>query len=104
MVQHPFRNTFLTRHHLKSSKRGGIKEKKNLVCIWWDKHCAWHNLYDHFTLGEIIGLMELELRGMNTVLSKRHDNASWTILWRRKDMGQAMSLLKRFRKIKNSAK
>ena len=53
-IQHPFRDTFLTRHHIINKKNSGKTKPDNILMLWRDKHTAFHDLFKNSSLREII--------------------------------------------------
>lgn len=57
-IPHPNRDTFLSKHHDKAVKRGGVKSPYNIILLWYDRHCAWHKLFGLMTVAEIINVIK----------------------------------------------
>jgi len=58
--EHKFKRRagWLDTHHLRSQKRGGSSRKYNRIELDAYRHDAWHLLFDHLTLREVIELLE----------------------------------------------
>jgi len=97
--KHPFRDTYLSKHHLLSKHRNGCNRPENICYLWRDKHDAWHVLYRHKTVQEILNLTHLEIRGRKTPLRKWHQPWAWETLWGNKSKEQVVKILKRFSRL-----
>ena len=53
-IPHPYRQTFLSKHHDLAEKRKGTKTLSNIVLLWYDRHSSWHALWGLMTISEII--------------------------------------------------
>ena len=95
MVNHPFRDTFLTKHHIRPKIRGGILSPDNTLKIWYDKHQAYHRLFGTLVLDEIISWLKRDVY---------YSVQDWTIVFGSKTPVEAVSLLIRVRRIKRSLK
>jgi hypothetical protein len=103
-MKHPFRETFMTRHHSVPISRMPHKEKLFLLRIWRDKHNAFHVLYRNLTFGEIIVLTKVNMKWGGTVLEKWYSARAWKALWGNKSKKQVYDILQRTRKMKRRKK
>jgi hypothetical protein len=60
----------MTKHHLTPKFRGNKKSDENLLILKWaNHHCAWHKLFGHLSLEEIIACLQriasMKHRGTN---------------------------------------
>jgi len=94
-IPHPYRNTFLSKHHLLAVKRGGSKTPSNILLLWYDKHCAWHRLFGLMRLCEIINVIKSPKWFLFD--SKRD---SWELLFGYKTKWEVVDLLRRLQRAK----
>lgn len=95
-VQHPKRNTTLTRHHILAKSRGGKSSPSNLLKLWADRHAAWHNCFGHRTIGEILFNFHLCYSLRNPV--------KWKLVFGNKSYDDCMALLLRVSLFKHNLK
>ena len=92
--QHPFRDTFISRHHLLPKSRGlkNTFKEYNILHLWRDKHNIWHCIFHNATITEI--------------LSKKYKVNTNTYFWKKmfgdKTLNEAKALLRRMYRIKKS--
>jgi hypothetical protein len=100
---HPFRDTFMTVHHLRAKTRGGVKKPNNSLRIWRDKHTAWHILFHNDTLDEIISKMSMNLyKFTRYILEDDKRYQAYRLLWRNQPLVHVLQILKRLRRIKKN--
>lgn len=95
MIQHPFRNTFLTKHHILAKIRGGVGSKRNLIKLWRDKHNAYHIIFHNDTFREA-------LAKLNIYYKKHKYSKEWKLLFKDLTIDEIRKLLQRVIKIKKS--
>jgi len=98
-IPHPYKDTFLSKHHLLAVKRGGTKTPSNIVLLWYDKHCAWHRLFGLMRLCEIINVIKSPKWFLFD--SKRD---SWELLFGYKTKWEVVDLLRRLQRAKLAQK
>ena len=98
-IPHPFRNTFLSKHHDKAVRRHGVKAPYNIILLWYDKHCAWHKLFGLMTISEIINVIKSPKWFLFD--SKRD---AWEMLFGDKTKWEAVDLLRRLQRAKLAQK
>jgi hypothetical protein len=91
-------------HHLHPKSRGGEKIGSNEILIYYDRHCAWHSMWDiripggrrlPRTLKEIIILLKIVL-----VEDRFSPSPLWKTMWGDKTLLQVIKLLERVYRIK----
>ncbi len=92
-IPHPSRSTFLSKHHIVSKRRKGTKVPSNILLIWRDKHDAWHRLFNHMTIIEIVIYLKLKKR----IITYDDD---WFLLFGDKSSYEATDLLYRVHRAK----
>lgn len=97
-IYHPFRDTFLTIHHLKPKVRlfSHTYSPQNKLMLWRDKHNIWHIFFKVLTLQEIINQWNSFERYYNT--------SEWKLLFHNLSFKEAKNLLKRVARIKRNIK
>lgn len=95
MRLHPFRDTFLSRHHLTPKCRKGTNKPSNILMLWRDKHDCWHRLFYTMTLDEIIN-------SLPTQYSRYLNKEDWKILFGNKSKKEVRDILWRIKKIKRN--
>ncbi len=100
LIQHPKRNTYLSKHHLHPKKRGGTRHYSNILKLWRDRHDSWHYCFGQFNLHEIIGNIKNNTITIRNVQKSRH----WKFLFKDKTNVEIILLLIRVRKMKKKHK
>lgn len=97
-VRHPFRDTFLTTHHLKPKIRllPHTYSPQNKLKLWRDRHNLWHKWFKVLTLREIINQWDSFRMYYNT--------PEWKLLFHDLSFREANKLLKRVARIKRHTK
>jgi len=98
-IPHPKRDTFLSKHHDRAVKRHGTKCPSNIICLWYDKHCAWHRLFGLMMVHEIINVIKSPKWFLFD--SKRD---SWELLFGYKTKWEVVDLLRRLQRAKLAQK
>lgn len=102
---HPFRNTYMTVHHLKAKARGGTRKPSNSLRIWRDRHTAYHILFHNDTLDEIISkLVSNPCKFTTNVLANDKRYQAYRLLWRNQPVTHIVKVLKRLSRIKKNLK
>ena len=96
-IPHPYRDTFLSKHHNKAVRRKGTKCPSNIILLWYDKHCAWHKLFGLMMVHEIINVIKSPKWFLFD--SKRD---SWELLFGEKSKWEVVDLLRRLQRAKNA--
>jgi ubiquinone biosynthesis protein Coq4 len=93
-VLHPFRNTFLTKHHLypKSRKLKQSYDPKFMLKLWRDKHDCFHFIFLNATIDEIISEWYKYKR--------LYKSNAWKFLFNNLDFDESRKLLARMLRIK----
>lgn len=95
-IKHPFRDTFLTRHHITAKFYGGTGHPSNILKLWEDKHRAWHQIFGLHKLPHIID---------NFYLFRFYNKRpQWKLIFGNRTDFACMSLLRRVLRMKNSLK
>lgn len=93
-VLHPFRNTFLSKHHLFPKCRN-LKQTYNpkfILKLWRDKHDCFHYIFLNYTIDEILS---------NWYKYKKYSQSDdWKMLFNNLDFEESRRLLKRMYRIK----
>lgn len=93
---HPFRYTYLTRHHILPRERQGTSQPHNILRLWADKHHAWHQIFNSRTIYEILQRFDLY-----RFYIKR---PQWKMIFGDKSMDECRALLYRVARIKRTLK
>lgn len=96
-IEHPFRETILTRHHLipKIRAEKNTHKKRNILMLWRDRHNAWHSIFKVYTFKEILE---------NWYKFKHsYKNKNWESLFHDLSFDEAKKLLVRMKRRKNFA-
>lgn len=99
-LNHPFRDTYLSKHHILAKQRGGHLCPSNTLRLWRDKHDSWHYNFGMLTINEIIDA----LYKRNHILIVHSRSKHWKFMFGNKSFRQIIELLKRIRRIKRSLK
>lgn len=100
---HPFRETFLSIHHLKAKARGGTRKPNNCLKLWRDNHSFWHILFNNSTLDEIISkLSQHKCKFIEDVFMEPRKYYAYQFLFKDKSIENVLKLLKRIRRMKKS--
>ena len=92
-IPHPSRNTFLSKHHIVSKRRKGTKIPSNILLLWRDRHDAWHRLFNHMTIIEIVNYLKSPKRVINYT-------DDWFLVFGYKSKYDAVDLLYRVHRAK----
>lgn len=92
MIQHPFRDTFLSKHHIINKIRGGKTRPNNILMLWRDKHSAFHFLFSDLSLSQILQRWNFYEKYVNTY--------QWKLVFNSKDFNYCKDVLKRVNRIK----
>ena len=93
-IIHPFRDTFLSRHHMlpKVRKLKGSGRPENILMLWRDRHNVFHEIFGNFTFMEIISNWNK--------FQKHWGTKKWKFLFHDLSEKEARNLLKRTYRMK----
>jgi hypothetical protein len=96
VIMHPFRDTFLSKHHIINRFRGGTSKPSNILKLWRDKHYCWHTIFHNYSIREIVINWER--------FRFYRERPQWKMIFHNLNPDEAKKLLQRVARIKRKLK